>query len=325
MQMRIFNLNILSTKLSDPMWHKHCKPEYLKTEHRWNLLKSALLFEISHESIVCLQELSEEWLSLLIPFFSFHAYTFVYDSQSLGVGTAFQTSKYDLLNVKIISVGESIGKKCVAFENEEKTNSRYYLFQMFVYWMKKKFWDRITDANDAWNRATKRKNRVVSVGLLDKKHVEIMTVFNYHMPCLFASPNVMNVHACELMSIVQQYSYGKSFVLAGDFNSQPNSDVYKLITQGLIPTLPVSKFFKHTPQYIGLPSMASVYNNREPLFTNNSGSHNRFTGTIDYIFHSSHFECESTGFRWTEIPKRPFPNNVQMSDHIPIVAILKKK
>ncbi len=85
MTVRLFNWNLLSTRLASPFYHVHCKAEHLDTHTRQHIVEQRLFAETQQQSIICLQELSEEWLSFLVPKFETSNYTFLYDSQWLGV------------------------------------------------------------------------------------------------------------------------------------------------------------------------------------------------------------------------------------------------
>ncbi len=95
----IYNFNLLSTNLASASWHKNCDAKHLDTNYRWNIIKERLQSQMNKTSIICLQELSTEWISLILLLAIENDYIFVYDSQFLGVGIAFPNDKYTLLNM----------------------------------------------------------------------------------------------------------------------------------------------------------------------------------------------------------------------------------
>lgn len=316
MSISICNYNILSTRLADPNYHKNCKPGFLETNYRWANIRKKIREEIKNNSIICLQELSEEWISLFLCLFTEHEYVFVYDSQWLGVGIAYPNKLYYFKNANFISVGEEIKKQCKYKQINWFTNIYMRIKGIFT-----------KPIEDVWTTASKRINRIVGISLISRLTEQSFNVFTYHMPCAFTNPDLMNIHASMLLKIVQQTSNRLPYILAGDFNSKPDSDVYKLMTsRSYRPNYPLSKLFSKLPSFIGMDSMYSAYmsiNQKEPLFTNYSHcGKDAFKDCIDYIFTSCHFECTKVTKLREDHPSSTFPNEEEPSDHLAIGATL---
>jgi mRNA deadenylase 3'-5' endonuclease subunit Ccr4 len=311
----VYTYNLLSTKLASADWHVGCAMEHLMTEHRWRIIKDRLSVCVKAGSIVCVQELSEEWITKLLVYFHSLKYTFVYDSAFLGVGIAFPQT-YNLENVSIVAVGDAIKTRCKVLPKPSHFFGRIleYLRSLFH-----------KEVSDAWQLAIQRKNRYLGVALSDEKCS--FNVYTYHMPCAFNNPPLMAIHASGLLSLVQKEADGKPYIIAGDFNSNVNSEVYKMITQGG-KTSTSSKKFLSVPQYslLAMKSAYFEYNGSEPVFTCNSVSkttNQLFQATIDYIFYSKHFRVVHTSSTATVLPTRPFPDENEASDHIMIGATLE--
>ncbi len=61
------------------------------------------------------------------------------------------------------------------------------------------------------------------------------TVGVYHMPCVFWDQEVMAVHAALVVEALDEFAgAGAPRVLLGDFNIQPDSKVYRLLTTGVL-------------------------------------------------------------------------------------------
>eukprot|EP00002_Diphylleia_rotans_P035233 TRINITY_DN766_c0_g1_i2.p1 TRINITY_DN766_c0_g1~~TRINITY_DN766_c0_g1_i2.p1 ORF type:complete len:324 (-),score=57.97 TRINITY_DN766_c0_g1_i2:27-998(-) len=112
-----------------------------------------------------------------------------------------------------------------------------------------------------------------------------------------------------LVSLKQEKNCG--VIVCGDFNSMPDSKVYnEMIGQ-------------HAEAELTLESAYSKYREEgEPEFTNYDES---FSGTLDYVFFSSEFQCASV----LDLPSMedahkygPMPNSRMPSDHVMLVAEL---
>lgn len=303
----IYSYNILSTDLVDPNWHKKCNPEYLKTEYRFKIISERIKLQIKNKAIICLQELSDDWISLLLPIFNRNNYTFIYDSVWCSVGIAIP-NRYEIKSMKFITVGKELEKLLDS------------------------------ETTDSWNRAINCRNRMLVITLQKKislyyKVVSCpFTVANYHMPCKFKDPSLMMIHTSMLLKLVRDNLFplneDKSpYIICGDFNRTPESESYKFITKGgdfkeqfetnLIPNLTFNEF--------PLCSVYDVVNGKEPLFTNLSHINEEFCDTLDYIFISKEFEVTKVlDINYLEKPEgTTFPNENEPSDHLPIGATLR--
>ena len=157
------------------------------------------------------------------------------------------------------------------------------------------------------------------------------SVGNYHMPCMFQNPEVMLIHCALYAQHMEKISKQIPYVLCGDFNIQPDSSMYQLLTEGSIssnhpeyPKNEVDDDWKLT--VTPLQSAYKLCNGNEPDFTNYAQVKNDpvFIATLDYIFLSRHWSVSSV----TPLPHRmdvrgPLPNEQEPSDHILLAAELK--
>jgi len=145
------------------------------------------------------------------------------------------------------------------------------------------------------------------------------------MPCAFTNPNLMNIQAAGLIRSVQRESKDVPYILAGDFNSIPDSSVYNLITGIRLPFFPSSATYSKVPTFRltdGIFSAYKVVNGKEPAYTNYSHtkiSATPFQNTIDYIF-SRGFTTVSVLTVREDMPTSTFPNAEEPSDHLPVGA-----
>ena len=148
----------------------------------------------------------------------------------------------------------------------------------------------------------------------------VFSLSNYHMPCAFYCPPVMNLHIDMAARRARQLAVklwkdihpnndddddntngdkmAVPHILAGDFNILPDSAHYRLITTGLLdesdPTYPPMKYgVEWKPTCHPMDSAYAKNNGIEPSFTNYAHlkeEEEAFIGTLDYIFLSRNEE-----------------------------------
>jgi 2',5'-phosphodiesterase len=321
MALFVYNYNLLSTKLCDPSWHYNCKEESLTTTSRWKLLRLRLEAQVILNSICCFQELSEEWISLLTPFFFSHGYTFIYDSVFLGVGISFPTKVYNLQSMNIVCIGAMLKKECKV---KYSPPSQWMLIRFFTL-IKSCFTKVSTEVEDPWFTAVKKQNRYVNLTLQQEESKRSFNIFTYHMPCAFRTPALMNIQSTTLLHTIQKASPDLPYILAGDFNSTPDSDVYNIITTGFLPYFPRSTTYSKTLKFCEIKPSISAYkevNGAEPDYTNYSHTKTMplpFRNTTDYIYSRGFIPRTVLKLR-DDIPTSTFPNTEEPSDHLPLGA-----
>ncbi|KAL7481277.1 hypothetical protein ACHAW6_006955 [Cyclotella cf. meneghiniana] len=172
---------------------------------------------------------------------------------------------------------------------------------------------------DPWGMSESRSNVLLTTvlkfrndsALPSSNSSGVFSISNYHMPCAFYCPPVMNIHVDMAARRAQQLArkawadiHGDEamdcqegatvpHILAGDFNILPESSHYKLITTGTLGESDVT----YPPMKHGMKwnptcrSMGSAYamhsGGTEPSFTNYAHlkeEEEPFIGTLDYIF-----------------------------------------
>lgn len=208
---------------------------------------------------------------------------------------------------------------------------------------------------DPWVMSENRFNVFLTVALRFKNgKSNAFAISNYHMPCAFFAPPVMNIHAemaAKRLQDLAAESESKTmpYIFAGDFNILPDSPHYQLLTTGRLdkkdPTYPPPKYgVEWKPEALAMDSAYALHNKGgyEPEFTNYAQvkDDDPFIGTLDYIFLSQKQLTSSvsahgraTGHWWTvhdvkNLPSKdesggPFPNEKEPSDHYLIAADLE--
>jgi len=373
---RVVSYNILSSELADPEFFTKCKPEHLDKSNRLPKILQKLQAEIDASKekadpistssstsnplpvVFCLQEVSHEWATSLHVFFAergYHMITGLYGSKFngyMGIATAYPTGEFETCQIDLVRLSE---KKRGGWPRKprdpEPPSWRKYVVDPFYgpikaaysYYRPKKRAEK-----DAWEYSQWRYNQFIAVKLKNRRLKDGIdaTPFwlgNYHMPCAFRTPAVMNIHAdlvgCHIqkLSKVKEEDGGEGtrnipFVLAGDFNILPESPHYSLLRTGALDkkdeTYPDEKHnMTWMPQFKGMRSAYVELNGEEPEFTNNAhnGAMNAesFIGTLDYIFLSDEWKVKSV----QETPKKEglkgvYPDEEEPSDHVLIAASL---
>ncbi len=182
---------------------------------------------------------------------------------------------------------------------------------------------------DPWEMSENRHNVLLTVTLCHRTGGCAFSISNYHMPCAFFAPAVMNIHTDMVSKRVQDLATESwksirgdesdqishelvrtvPYILAGDFNFLPDSAHYKLLTEGKLEqadsSYPPTKHGK-VWKVESLP-MNSAYtlDSCEPEFTNYAHTRDDpdpFIGTLDYIFLSKrhHTSLSNETGTWEE-------------------------
>jgi mRNA deadenylase 3'-5' endonuclease subunit Ccr4 len=263
----IISYNVLSPDWCSTYWYFKTNPDYLDSEIRLELLKEKLQSQIlsSKNTIICLQEVSMSWYSKLLPFFlnlNFELVYNSYDEGTTGVAIAYPCT-ITLQNCEVKRVGHLLSTKFI------QTKPRNFLMEIFLFFMSL-FTCSLFKQKDIPKEFLDAKNKTNTMIVLELelsgKH---FIVANYHMPCEYKRQNIMLYHAeAVLLYLYRMNKDCLPLILCGDFNSQPESDVYNLVSKNLF-------------------SVYKIYNKNEPLFTNRTickSNPHGFSGCLDYIF-----------------------------------------
>lgn len=316
----------------------------------------------------------------------------------MGIGTAYPTQYYETLNVDLCRLSDTRKggwpRPREGIDDDDDDNnmqrpglvSRLFvkpMVQMAQYVGLASSPSLFKPAVNPWKYSEYRYNEFIAVQL-QRRHHKInresatatttnnnnqsnLWIGNYHMPCAFRDPAVMTIHCDLVASRIQSLAANNSnnnhdpFILAGDFNIQPDSPQYHFLTTGTLNEKDELHSSSYPPVRYGrewesnVKKMKSAYalhhpNNQEPDCTNYSHngavSEDSFIGTLDYIFLSDHSESLSNSDSVTldddqdrchdwkvkdvlalkhrdEIKDGPFPNEDEPSDHVMIAATLE--
>ncbi len=330
MTVRVVSYNLLVPVLADrPEYYSKCQPKFLKTDYRWNLIQSQLEEEIvDHENtVICLQELSLPLLPKFELFFRRLNYSFFHDLYAerrkdyMGVGMAIPLAMR-LDSISMIKIGDHI--RSVIKHREKQANLLTWGWDLYQFVMSKF----IQPVNDPWQTAMNRPNTLICLQVvIDGKPLYIGT---YHMPCLYKEPAVMAIQSSVVKDLMFQLSAGQDFILAGDFNIQPQSACYQALTEkGYVDcNFPASSIYEISYRPNTEQVVKSAYrekNGMEPVYTNlsHTPSSPNFCATLDYIFFDGRLMVEKVLELPDHATSESYPDETHPSDHLMIAATFR--
>lgn len=331
---RVTTYNVLSSKLCSPTYYCYNDPEHLDPDHRFQKLIRFLQSEVEKGTVLCLQEVSQEWAGPLHAWFQRHDYHVLISLYSspfsgyMGSAICFPNNRFEARTMDIARVSDlkhwpNPPKKPFPERVVEAVLRRANAGLRRILRRKPKF--------DDWAYSKERMNRLLVAKLKCKETEQELCVATYHMPCAFYAPKVMNIHAALAAQRVQELAKTGSedeceFIFCGDFNFKPGDAPYQMYIDGVLPE--ESSDYPHPPPWDDWkPTLAaplrSAYreaHGKEPDFTNYARSARNsepFIGTLDYIFLSRNVGI----LEMPKLPLRnevdgPFPNETELSDHI---------
>ena len=219
-------------------------------------------------------------------------------------------------------------------------NTRSLVGSHMLKWVSGGYLDFTTKNYTNWFKARSKWNFMLTLEIeLDQKQKleqkKNMFISTLHMPCAFKEldQSIMITSAALALEHIQKISGTNPYVLAGDFNIRPGTNLYDIITTGIyqgdhiINDYPPEDTWR--PNNIGLKPMRSALKELygvEPKWTNyciNSRFENAepFKDTLDYILISDQFKvinafCKAD----TDII---CPNDKESSDHVLIWSDLE--
>ncbi|KAL9181227.1 hypothetical protein ACHAXT_010032 [Thalassiosira profunda] len=366
-RVRVVSYNLLSSKLARPSHFTRADPAHLEPEHRLPLILAKLEKAMDRgfakdtsapPTIFALQEVCYPFASKLHTFFAnrgYHLVTGLYGrpfNGYMGIAIAYPTKHFETLDVDICRLSDERPggwprKPVVDEEGGGKGLGLRSIIQQFTRTLVQTVNDRIVKrltssgerVIDPWEMSENRFNVLLTATLRFREGGSFV-ISNYHMPCAFYAPPVMNIHS-ELAAKRVQYLASKNaetekalpFIFAGDFNILPGSPHYNLLTTGELdasdPTYPPPKHgVEWKVESLPMDSAYAKMLGLEPEFSNYAHIRDQedpFIGTLDYIFLSQN---EWTVHEVQRLPRTkdsggPFPNETEPSDHLLIAADLE--
>mmetsp|Transcript_8636 Transcript_8636/g.20795 ORF Transcript_8636/g.20795 Transcript_8636/m.20795 type:complete len:400 (+) Transcript_8636:81-1280(+) len=373
---RVATYNVLSSHLCDATHFTRCAPEHLDPAARLPRVLAQLKVEMEQQSVIALQEISMDWTGQMHAFFAAEGYHFVTALYGrnfngyMGVGLAWPTKEYEVIDTSIKRISETRAwprgapppsrmERIMALPLDFAVGG-WRALRNGVTWAlaggspgkKPPFGGGVK--GDPLPVARDRHNQAIAAMLRrrDDPSLRPFVVTCYHMPCMFrtvADRQVMLIHAALYAQWAQRFaatargSPGDGscapHVIVGDWNVQPSSSAYALLTGSLAadhPERPPARAAhdrtRWSPDVLPGGTLRSAYalaspNGLEPEFTNNAwiGEGPAFREALDFIFLSKEWQVRAVR------PLPPlsslgemefYPTEREPSDHLMLAAEL---
>ncbi|XP_070759383.1 2',5'-phosphodiesterase 12 [Enoplosus armatus] len=272
---RVVSYNILAdvyaqTELSKTVLYPYCAPYALQLDYRQNLIKKELAGY--NADIICLQEVDKgvfvDSLTPALDAFGLDGVFRIKEKQHEGLATFYRRSKFQLLSRHDIVLSEALTSDPIHSELLERVS-----------------------ANSALKDKILQRSTALQVSVLEDltKPGRKVCVANTHLYWHPKGGNVrlvqMGVALQHLSHVISDVAPGAPLVFSGDFNSTPNSGVFQLVSEAVVP-LQHADWSSSGPEescsmelLSAFPPLLSACS--QPAYTNYVGG---FHGCLDYIF-----------------------------------------
>nr|CBN80659.1 2',5'-phosphodiesterase 12 [Dicentrarchus labrax] len=272
---RVVSYNILAdiyaqTELSKNVLYPYCAPYALQLDYRQNLIKKELAGY--NADIVCLQEVDKvvftDSLTPALDAFGLDGVFRVKEKQHEGLATYYRRSKFQLLSRHDIMLSEALTSDPIHSALLEKVS-----------------------ANSALKDKILMRSTALQVSVLEdlNKPGRKVCVANTHLYWHPKGGNVrlvqMGVALQHLSHVINEVAPGAPLVFCGDFNSTPNSGVFQLVSEAVVPQQHPDWSSSGPEESCSMellstfPPLLSACS--QPAYTNYVGG---FHGCLDYIF-----------------------------------------
>ena len=294
LRVRLVSYNVLSSHLASTYQFPTLNPSHLEASNRLPEVIKKLDREVQKNSIICLQEVSQDWAGNFYSYFFQNNYHSVFQGYGkrfngyMGCMIAWPSDSIKVLDVDISRLSDKREGGWPVAPKPGFVGKFKRILSTFREPFEKLGW-LSRPAIDHWTMSENRFNILTSVKLEDKNSGKIFFVSNYHMPCAFYAPMVMSIHSEMAAKHIQNLAGSSPYILAGDWNIKPFDSSYQILTTGTMdighPNWPTPKYgmeWKPTNK-----PMRSAYADfgGEPDFTNYARVKYQepFIDTLDYM------------------------------------------
>ncbi|KAL7408432.1 hypothetical protein ABVT39_023513 [Epinephelus coioides] len=272
---RVVSYNILAdiyaqTELSKTVLYPYCPQYALQLDYRQNLIKKELAGY--NADIICLQEVDKgvfvDSLTPALDAFGLDGVFRIKEKQHEGLATFYRRSKFQLLSSHDIVLSEALTSDPIHSTLLERVSANSALMDLIV-----------------------KRSTTLQVSVLEdlNKPGRKVCVANTHLYWHPKGGNIRLVHMGvalqHLSHVISEVAPGAPLVFCGDFNSTPNSGVFQLLSEAVVP-LQHADWSSSGPEescsmelLSAFPPLLSACS--QPAYTNYVGG---FHGCLDYIF-----------------------------------------
>lgn len=315
---KILTYNILTGKYAKSGIYRECEPKYLYPKYRLQRLTDIFADFINQEYFICLQEVDLEISCKLQLYFKKNGYDFHYQSQGtisndfMGLGIAVPS------NTNITNIYK---KRLSDFKDwPRQPKSTTTLISYLPITVQNYFGLNNKDLSQ-WYKMRNKVNFALTLEIDNEFYLTTV-----HIPCVYQYESSMITYVGMLLNHLGQLD-GKH-ILVGDFNIQPDSEVYKLITEGKCSEVSLDNDYPDNdlwrPSNVNLLKLEDITSKID--YTTNCesnfyGNTNKFKGKLDYIFVSGfNYSCKHVDVLFNTTEELLHPNFANPSDHMPLSA-----
>ncbi|XP_026162807.1 2',5'-phosphodiesterase 12 [Mastacembelus armatus] len=315
---RVVSYNILAdiyaqTELSKTVLYPYCAPYALELDYRQNLIKKELAGY--NADIICLQEVDKgvfvDSLTPALDAFGLDGVFKIKEKQHEGLATFYRRSRFRLLSRHDIALSEALTSDPNHSELLERVS-----------------------ANSVLKERILKRSTALQVSVLEdlNKPGRMVCVANTHLYWHPKGGNVrlvqMGVALKHLNHVISEVVPGAPLVFCGDFNSSPDSGVFQLLSEAVVPQQH-EDWSSSGPEESCSMELVSAFPPLQsacgqPAYTNYVGG---FHGCLDYIFiHPDSMQVEQVIPLPTHqevTTHEALPSVAHPSDHIALVCDLR--
>ena len=187
---RVITFNLLSQKTINSVFFPHVSSNYSNFNYRVEKTKNLIESWIRVNFIICLQEVSEQWKTVLQPIFAENRYGFeshTYANGIMGIGIAYPHNHYDVLQKDEFICGDAV--KPIYQAIQAKYDERDLTINNNVLYIESEKEMNMKHIINELHTAMEYKNVLLTILLRCKfKGIDTgkkLLVATYHMPCRF--------------------------------------------------------------------------------------------------------------------------------------------
>lgn len=287
----VIQYNILSQNLANLMINDDVyTSDIMNDKYRFYKIEKYLKHQIEKYSkynlIICLQEVSEDWLVLFSQLFSSVNYKYLnvqygrVETGNMGILIAYPNF-LDVVKSEFVNVGQHID---IVDDNSKKAAS---------------------------------KNNIAIFAVFEKKDINLrFGIITYHMPCVPSIQQIALLHCKTLYKHIKKFMIDTEWIFAGDFNMTPDTMAYNY----LVNTINFGCIWKDNLRHYPITNHAYIANLEfsgciDYVFYNKGKIRLKDT-PIRYI--GSRLSCNKIKLsKLTNI----IPDKYEPSDHLPIFTL----
>ncbi len=297
----VVTYNILARQLCSTTNFKapNYDEQYLTPEYRYSKIWANLDTYITNRYIICLQEVDAVWSGQFQVDFESLNYNFYFH----GYGRQFNNYMGVAIAVPRELKVTSIDRHRMADSKEwPKHDQNEIIGAKWMKFLSGGYIDYTARDYYVWRSMRDKWNFMLTV-CIEQTDGQMFFVGTLHMPCSFRHPSIMLTYTALAMQHIQQLAGQNKYILAGDFNFDPDCNCYQLITTGHINDsilnsdyIPEDSWRISQLELSPMTSAIKQCQGQEPTWTNYAlnncfGSDTTaFKATIDYIFISSNWK-----------------------------------